>query len=223
MRTLILRTMLLVGAMLGTLSASAQSGAVSSPTRANALAGALPGATTAATSQPTRFATDVAFTYSPEYARVTYQHCACFWMNGFSVDGSTHFYGNLALAAQLSEGVSSGVGPNVDVHKLSFLAGPRYTFSLRGGGESRTGSHAFIESLFGLGHAYKGVFPASGGVTSSATSAAIQMGGGYDIGVSDRLGLRLFEADWVHTSFPNGAANVQNDLRIAIGFRLKLR
>ncbi len=75
-------------------------------------------------------------------------------MNDFSMDGATRLLGKFGVAAQFSEGIRSNVGANVNVHQLSSLADPRYTLDLHRGMSDRGSSRIFVESLFGVGHAY---------------------------------------------------------------------
>lgn len=216
------RMVLLAGAMLLTMAAvaGAQSNAFSSSAQLNELAAG--GAQTmapraAAAPRPSRYSTDLAVTFAPEYARIASQGCPCFWFKGLSADGSFNFFHGLGIAAELSQGLAGNVQPGVGAHKVTLVAGPRYTVNAGRGIGAGSRSRIFAEGLFGVSHAYSGVFPGTGGVSPSATSSEMQIGGGYDIGLPQGFGLRLIEADWVHSSFPNGAANVQNDLRIAAG------
>jgi hypothetical protein len=43
---------------------------------------------------------------------------------------------------------------------------------------------------------------------------ALQVGGGVDLRLSPHFAIRPLQADWLRTQFPNGATNVQNDLRL---------
>jgi hypothetical protein len=42
-------------------------------------------------------------------------------------------------------------------------------------------------------------------------------GGGLDVGLTRRIALRAFEADYYLTRFDNGVNDHQNNLRIAVG------
>jgi len=197
------------------------------------LAGAMlvnPQAGKAQTSAPSQHASsahsiDVALTYSPEYARVAYHNCACFWLQGVSGDASLDLYHGLGVAASLSDGTASNIQPNVNLSKLTFAAGPRYTWDMAQWKKSRADGYAaqvFVQSLFGVAHGYNSVFPAPGSATSSANSVSIQIGGGLDLALGRRVGLRLAEVEWVRTALPNAAANVQQDLRLGFGVWFRL-
>jgi hypothetical protein len=66
-------------------------------------------------------------------------------------------------------------------------------------------------------HGFNGLYPATSGATSSAKSLAMQAGGGLNLYFTRNFGLRLLEADYVRTVLPNGAANIQSDMRLSVG------
>jgi hypothetical protein len=57
----------------------------------------------------------------------------------------------------------------------------------------------------------------TGVVENDARSLALETGGGIDIPISRRWGLRAIQADWLRTQFGNGANNVQNSLIVRSG------
>jgi hypothetical protein len=48
------------------------------------------------------------------------------------------------------------------------------------------------------------------------------VGGGVDIGLSPHFALRVFQADWLRTQFPNADTNVQNNFRVAAGIVFRI-
>ena len=135
-----------------------------------------------------------------------------FWLKGGAVDVAVPIYRHLSIAGNFSGAhVSNVVNPGVNLGKISYLAGPRYTFSR----SSRVS--LFGEGLFGGTHGFDSIFPTSSGLTPTANSYAIQLGGGTDIRVGGGFGLRALEVDYVRTGLPNNGANNQNDLRLAFG------
>jgi hypothetical protein len=82
---------------------------------------------------------------------------------------------------------------------------------------SKHENRLFVESLFGGVHARNGVFPTATGVTPSASSFSLQLGGGWDIAITKEFAIRVFEADYVRTTLPNDSTNVQDHLRLAFG------
>ncbi len=195
MSRMILGSALLMGALTLTLSAQAQQGY--------------------------RPAVDLAVTYTLERAKIVPSSCGCFWLQGGSVDAGVPLFHGLSVAANLTGERSSDIGPGVDLSKLAFMAGPRYTLDTQRWTERWLGSkHAtsiFGEGLFGSAHGFDSVFPTSSGLKDSANSFSLQLGGGINIGLARRFGLRALELDYVRTSFPNNGSNTQNDFRIAFG------
>lgn len=143
-----------------------------------------------------------------------------FWMQGGGVDAAYPVYRQFSGVVNFS--VLRGNGSQADDVSLmttTFTAGPRYTrsFSKR--------SRLFGEALFGVTHGSDSVFPTSTGQTTSATAFALQAGAGYDLQWREHIAFRIPAVDYVRTDLPNGAANVQNVLRISAGvvFHLPVR
>jgi peptidoglycan-associated lipoprotein len=168
-----------------------------------------------------RLSADVAVTYTTERAKIATEGCACFWLQGGSADVAVPLFRGLAVAANLTGDQSSNIAPGVDISKLTFMAGPR--FSLSTGRWTRhlpRWSHAtglFGEALFGTAHGFDSSFPTSSGTKSSANSLSMQFGGGMNVRLARGFGVRAFELDYVRTNFRNSGSNLQNDLRLAIG------
>lgn len=170
--------------------------------------------------------TDLAVTYTTARARTTPSD-GRFWMQGGSADFAANFFHGLGVAANLTGEHASNIGPGVDLSKVSFMAGPRYTYSTSRCSSRFLGTkHApriFGEALFGTVHAFNGTFPASAGGTKSSTSAfSMQLGGGVDVPIARGLGVRLLEVDYVRSSLPNLGDNTQNDLRLAFGVSYRI-
>lgn len=164
---------------------------------------------------------DLAVTYTPERAKIAPSNCGCFWLNGGSADAAATLYKGLGIAANLTGEHASNITPGVNLSKVAFMAGPRYTYNTsRWTDRAATQKHAsyvFGEWLFGEAHAFDSVFPTGGALKTSASSFSMQLGGGANIALAKGFGLRLVEVDYVRTSFPNNGSNSQNDLRLAFG------
>ncbi|HKX33528.1 MAG TPA: outer membrane beta-barrel protein [Blastocatellia bacterium] len=97
----------------------------------------------------------------------------------------------------------------------TFLLGPQ--FHLRRGDNT-----LFVRPMLGFSHARERVkvtttTPGLPG-PSSETSFAFSFGGGYDRRVSDRVAVRLFQADYLLTTFDQGfGANSQSNFRFSTG------
>jgi hypothetical protein len=149
-----------------------------------------------------------------------------FQIQGGSVDGVFWLGGkvrNLGLAFDLDGETASNITPGVNLSQITFVAGPRYTLWRAQGSEHRPGFNIFGEGLGGVVHASNSVFPTSTFFTSSANSFSVQLGGGIDLPLSQRLGLRLIQADYILTKLPNANNDLQGDVRLSGGITFNLR
>lgn len=163
---------------------------------------------------------DVAVTFVAERAKIVSVDCGCFWLYGGSTDIAFTFFHGLGVAANLTGEHASDIQPGVDLDKVMFAMGPRYTYSPQKWNNHYLASHGmafFGEGLVGGVHGFNTVFPSSNGAQGAASSFAIQVGGGMDLRVSKTIGIRAFEAHYVRSTLPNNADNVQHDLRLAGG------
>jgi outer membrane immunogenic protein len=164
----------------------------------------------------------VGVTYDLERAKIAGTGCGCFWLQGGSAEIALPFYKGFGVAGSFSGDHASNIRPGVDLNKLSYVAGPRYTFDAlrtpRG-----AGVQIFGEALFGGVHGFGSIFPVNGGVAPTANSYAMRIGGGMDIALHNALVVRAFEVDYVRTGLPNGGTNTQNDLRLAFGLFYRFR
>ncbi len=97
------------------------------------------------------------------------------------------------------------------------MAGPRYTYTAWSSAREGPRFQIFGQGLFGGVFAFNGVFPATSGAVSSASSQAVQAGGGINIFLTPHIGVRVAEADYVRNELPNNGNNTQNDLRLSAG------
>jgi hypothetical protein len=154
---------------------------------------------------------EVAVTYDADRTNLTTGNS--FWMQGGGAEIAgifPHGFGVVAEVAGLHAGSISSTQVPLSLVTVTF--GPRYTW--------RTGKHGlslFGQALVGEAHGFDSVFPASGGPGSSASSLALQAGGGVDLGLAHHLSLRLVQADWLRTQLPNSGTGVQNHLRLDSG------
>jgi outer membrane protein OmpA-like peptidoglycan-associated protein len=149
-----------------------------------------------------------------ERAQVAPDQC-CFWFKGGGADAAVTFWKGLGLAASLTGDHASNVGQGVDVNKLSYMGGPRYTWTSDAVGLRRW--QIFAQGLAGATHGFDGLYPALGADSTSANGFALQTGGGVNLLFTQHFGLRLIEADYVRTELPNAVSDRQNDLRLAFG------
>ena len=181
-------------------------------TTAGLQAQAVPAAASAAGHQET----DVAVTYTEQYSNLV--STPTFWQPGGSVELSAQVYRGLGLAANITgnhvpNAANSGIGLSI----VSANFGPRYTYYRPIGAESKRSVAIFGQGLIGQAWGFNSYFPTASGVKTDYISFALQVGGGVDIGLSRHLAVRVFQADWLRTEFPNANTNVQNNLRLSAG------
>jgi hypothetical protein len=184
-----------------------------------ALAQRVPGA-----ANQSQVSTDLAVTYATERAELAPGKCGCFWLQGGGVDAAVTFWKGLGVAASFNGGHASNIAPGVDVNKIDFTAGLRYTYPgwTRHAGAAGHRLQFFGQGLFGGTHAFDGVYPGLHVYNASGGSFAMQAGAGLNLIFTKRFGVRLLEANYVRTALPNNASNTQNDLRIAFGATWRL-
>lgn len=165
---------------------------------------------------------DLAATYSPERAELAPGNCGCFWLQGGGVDAAYTFWKGLGAAVSLTGNHAGNVAPGVDINKITFTAGPRFTRAVWSGHGKHQRLQLFGQALFGDAHGFNGVYPAPSSVKSSADSLAIRTGGGLNLFLSKNLGLRVLEVDYVRSALPNNAADTQNDVQFSFGVVYRL-
>ena len=162
---------------------------------------------------------DLAITYSTEHAQLAPANCGCFWLQGGGADAAFTLWKGFGIAAGVTGERVSNYAPGVDFSKISYMAGPRYTYTLWKGEPTlhRPRLQLFGDGLFGAVHAFSGAFPSATGVDTTGNSFALETGGGLNLFFSRSIGVRLVEVDYVRTQLSNGYAGTQNDLRLAFG------
>jgi hypothetical protein len=73
----------------------------------------------------------------------------------------------------------------------------------------------------GEANGFSSTFPGSLGSDASASSLALKLGRGLDIGLSHHFAARLLQADWLRTQFSNGTTNVQSGIQLGTGVVMK--
>jgi peptidoglycan-associated lipoprotein len=174
-------------------------------------------ATAQAPAGPSHQEVDLAITYSAQRNRLT--DGTNFWRQGGALELSAQMGHGLGAAMNLSGSRVSNInGTGVDLTTFTTTFGPRYTWISP---SSRIA--IFGQGLIGESHGLDSVFPAPQGAEKNFNTFALQVGGGLDLRVKPHMALRLIQADWIRTQFPNGATNVQNELRLSAGIVFRLR
>jgi hypothetical protein len=117
----------------------------------------------------------------------------------------------LGLAVDVNDEYAKDIYPSVDLRKLTYVAGPRYT--LRGPRAS-----LYVESLFGVDIAYDTVIYSAAGFQSAARSFSSQYGGGLNLNFAKHVAWRVAALDYVFTTLPNDTGtNRQSATRLSSG------
>ncbi len=156
---------------------------------------------------------EAAVTYHWLRSNVPPGGCGCFALQGGGVSGSWNLRRRWALVGEISaEHAGNVLSTGKPLTVTSFLAGTRYRLPQWW----RRGSHSpepFAQLLLGAAHA-------SGGMAGSADSSfafASRMGGGIDVPLSSRIGVRIIQIDYSLTRFANSTNDHQNNLLLSAG------
>jgi outer membrane immunogenic protein len=131
-------------------------------------------------------------------------------LNGGSASVSYNPSNWLGIVADLGgyHGGTSGI--NGDVY--TYLFGPKVTY--------RTGKFTpFVQALFGGAHITAG--NKLGSSLGSEDAFATALGGGLDWNATRHIGIRLVQAEYLLTEFPDGVNGKQNNARISAGVVLR--
>jgi outer membrane immunogenic protein len=142
--------------------------------------------------------------------------CGCFSMNGGNAWLGYHLTNSFSVVGEFSGQHAGNInGSGEDLTLFSYLFGPRYTL------RKSQRWLPFGQVLLGGAHATGTFEPSVSGGSGSYNAFSVVAGGGLDIGVTRRIGIRAFEADYYLTRFPNGVNSHQNNLRISAGLILR--
>lgn len=143
------------------------------------------------------------------------------WLTGGGIELGIDAWRGLGIAANVTGAQASSISAmGVGLGLVTATFGPRYRYTWRNTSGKRTIS-AYGEALLGEANAFNSVFPTKLATTDSASTFAEQFGGGIDLGLSRRFAVRVVQADWLRTQFPNTTTNVQNHLQLGAGLVLK--
>lgn len=139
-----------------------------------------------------------------------------FWQQGGFAELSAGEWHRLSVAALVRGGAAANVNnTGVDVDTVTVAFGPRYTLR-----------HArlavFGEGLIGAAYAFDGAYPSPQGAISSTNSFTSIAQGGVDVALNRRFAVRVVQAGWQRTQFPNATTNVQNAFILGAGIRFRL-
>jgi outer membrane protein OmpA-like peptidoglycan-associated protein len=158
---------------------------------------------------PSRF--NVAGGYNFIDANAPPGSCQCFTMNGAFVSGDFNLNQWLGVAGEITAGHAtniSSLGQNLTL--MTFLAGPRVSW--------RHGRFTpFAEFLLGGVRGTGSYFPTATSSSSSASGFSYSTGGGLDVRLTERFGIRAFDFQFLRTDLPNGKGDAENQLQVSTG------
>ena len=154
---------------------------------------------------------EIALTYNWVHTNAPPDTCGCFSMNGASGSYAYRFTPSWSVVGEVGAVNTGNVNnTNLDLTLSEFLVGGRYTLT------NRSRFAPFAQVLLGAAHTSGALSPDQLGLGSS-TSLAVMAGGGVDVNLSQHFALRVVQADYYLTTLPNGANDVQNNLRLGAG------
>lgn len=159
---------------------------------------------------------EAAFSYNFSYANTIAPKE--FWQNGGSVELHGQFLKGLGAVGRLDVLHTSnmeGTGVGLDLVTATF--GPRYTWTPQGGR-----LRCYGEALGGTSKGFNSEFPTQSGLVSTIDSGAFLLGGGVNYRLSKWVGIRVFDAHWMRTYFPNATTGRQNTLVGGTGIVIRL-
>jgi outer membrane immunogenic protein len=158
---------------------------------------------------------DLALGYSTIYANAPPSgQCGCFWMNGGSAQLAVGDPLGLGLVFDFGAATANNIGAGTghDLTLATYLAGLRYIYW------NRHRFTPYAQVLVGAAHAYTNYADDNG-----STTVAFAAGGGVDLRFSRRFSWRIAQAEYLLTHVPNGADNLQNQLRLTSGIVLHFK
>ncbi len=144
--------------------------------------------------------------------------CNCFGMQGGSVEAGIEVVPRLSALVDVTITHRGSLTPSgYGLTQSDFTAGLRYVQPVR-----RLRIGLFGEALIGGAHA-AGTLAPSRGNYGDDTTFAFQTGGGVSLPIGRRLTLVPAHLDYLVTTFGNGDADHQNQLRYSAGLQFQLR
>jgi len=156
---------------------------------------------------------ELALSYNWEHTNAPPSACGCFSLNGGNAAVAWNVSQRFALVGDIGAVQSNVSPPGHDLTITSYVFGPRFYYHRRSA-EKRQLPIPFAQLLLGGAHASGALSGSSGG---SANAFAFKVGGGVDLSLAPHLALRLGEADYFLTHFPNGINDRQNNFFLSGG------
>jgi hypothetical protein len=175
---------------------------------------------------PSQRPIDLGFTSVQERSKfVGYSPSDDFTLRGATVDAGVGLWRGLGIAFAGNGLAATNLRNSIDIHQISLMAGPRYTYNFGHITPTAWNRHfgVFVDGKAGYTFATSGLYPTGPtGLASSAAALAYSGGGGINVTVYHRFDIRVAQVDYVQTHLPNGGTNQQNNLRFSAGINFHL-
>jgi hypothetical protein len=134
-----------------------------------------------------------------------------FFANGFYGASGLRILSRVWLEGEYARAHGNNISPlGQNLTLNTFAAGPRVGFTL-----GRL--HPYGQGLLGIARGSASYFPSATTYTTTSSSFVWKAGGGVDFDLSHRFGVRIVQAQFMRTRFPNGSSNEQNHLDLTSG------
>jgi len=142
--------------------------------------------------------------------------CNCFGLSGGGAEAQLPLRPHLALLADVTATHRGDITANhYDLTQVTYAGGVRYLT-----GTPFRDLHLFGDVLLGGAHASGSLSPDKTGY-GGANAFSLQTGGGVSFPLGYRWTLVPVRAEYLLTTFSNGADDHQNDLRLSSGIRFR--
>jgi peptidoglycan-associated lipoprotein len=161
---------------------------------------------------------ELALEYTYAHSNAPPASCSCFNLNGSSATFAWSIpprtaLGNFAFVTDFTSVHAGGISATGHLTLSALTMGARYRPNI-----GHLPLHPCAQALAGFAHASGTLAQApNSGVANAGAALAANLGGGIDLRLSRRFSYRLAEADYMLTTFNNGANNHQNNLKIGTG------
>jgi hypothetical protein len=147
-----------------------------------------------------------------------------FYLRGANAEIAYSLWKGFGFVAGGSGVAGTNLRGTVDIHQITFVVGPRYTWNIghiSPTAWNRKGS-IFVQGKVGHTFATSGQYPIKGVLASNASALDMEGGGGVNLHIYHRFDLRVIEVDAIHSNLPNGGTNVQNSVRVSTGINFHI-
>jgi outer membrane immunogenic protein len=143
--------------------------------------------------------------------------CNCFALIGGGVETQMQLTPHLSSVLDITLAHKGGITPDgYRLTQLTYTGGVRYSLQP---GSARY--RFFGELKFGGASAFGSLSPSNSGIGGGSNAFAFEPGGGLQVRLTPQLFLVPVHADYLLTTFNNGANNRQNDLSLSTGILLR--